>query len=333
MAMKLITHFNENLYDPESEILGIIKKEIIILTNKIQQKLNIELEEGKEIPDEIELFLGDSPNEEAVKEYIHRKYTIRKDLLKQRLSKLLFSKLNKQDGKTPKELQECSQQTIEIFKNSLEEAQNQIEEKRLNFKNEMYKDLWINSLIKHFSEILIILIEKLSKDPDNIAYLCGLKHKILNINSTVYYLIEDNLLAHIKISSVSFAKTIVSKLTKTINPSVFGTGRPKKRIKLLKEDFKEYTTEPKDLKKEYDEAINSLKEISQTISSNIQNSLIVISLIHAFYTTYAEYFETKVVEFGEFMAENITKFIDIIEYSVTQAKENPIMVEGVDLQQ
>ena len=78
MAMKLINHFNENLYDPESEILRIIKKEIDILEIKIQLKLNIELEEGKEVPDEVELLLGDNPSTEAIKEYIHKKYKVRR---------------------------------------------------------------------------------------------------------------------------------------------------------------------------------------------------------------------------------------------------------------
>lgn len=99
MAMKLIKHFSENIYNDRSELLIEVKKEIDILEQKIQQKLNIELEEGKETSNEIELLLGENPTPEAIKEYIHKKYKIRKDLLKEKLQKILFSSLNHQESK------------------------------------------------------------------------------------------------------------------------------------------------------------------------------------------------------------------------------------------
>lgn len=93
MAMRLIQHFNAEIFDAESDLLVLVKKEVDILELKIQQKLNIEIEEGREIKGEVRLLLGDSPTPDEVQEYIHKKYKVRKDLLKQNLQKILFSKL------------------------------------------------------------------------------------------------------------------------------------------------------------------------------------------------------------------------------------------------
>ena len=102
------------------------------------------------------------------------KYKIRKDLLKEKLQKVLFSKLYTQENKSST-IQECTEEILKIFSNSLTEAEEQTEEKALGFKNSIYYDLWYNSLVKHFAEILNILIERLGKDSENIHYLCELK--------------------------------------------------------------------------------------------------------------------------------------------------------------
>ena len=78
MAMKLINHFNTEIYDPSSEILNLVKTELKILENKIQQKLNIQIEEGSPTLNETELLLGSSPSKSQIEDYIHKKYTIKK---------------------------------------------------------------------------------------------------------------------------------------------------------------------------------------------------------------------------------------------------------------
>lgn len=73
----------------------LLNKEIDILANKIQHKLNIEQEEGKSRENEMELLLGDNPSKESLKDYMHKKYKVRMQLIKQKLQNTLFSKLNK----------------------------------------------------------------------------------------------------------------------------------------------------------------------------------------------------------------------------------------------
>ena len=90
MAMKLIDHFNRNIYDKDSEVLTIIKKEIDILHNKIHQKINVELEDGEAKEHDIKLLLGDNPTKEMLDSYFVKENRIKMNLLKQKLQKALF---------------------------------------------------------------------------------------------------------------------------------------------------------------------------------------------------------------------------------------------------
>ncbi|CAI2364978.1 unnamed protein product [Moneuplotes crassus] len=322
MAMKLIKHFNEHIYDEESEILCLVKNEVDILAQKIHQKLNIEIEEGKETPNEIQLLLGDHPSEDEIQEYIHKKYNIKKDLLKQRIQKILFSKLLNKENKANIQIRECTEDIIKLFTTALEEAEHQVEEKALNFDNNIYKDLWVNSILKHFTEVLIVLIERLGQDSNNIIYLCDLKARVLEANPIVYGFIESHLFQHINDSSSAYAKAAAVKITKTINTSCFGTGKPKRRLKLIKEDFKEYTTEPKDLSKEFDQVVSKLEESMSTLAMTLEKDpdllqKIITQMIRTFYNEYLEYFESKVITLGDFISqsEGILKFADCLNYA------------------
>jgi hypothetical protein len=207
MAMKLINHFNSEIYDPRSEILQLIKKEIDILGNKIQQKLNIELEEGKSRDDEMQLLLGDNPSNEAIKDYIHKKYKVKMELVKQKLSSLFFS------SKKNSEVKEWCDQVLIIFKEAFNEIQTQNEEEKLGFNNNVYKDLWNSTLIGQFADIILILLNKLSKENDNIKYLLDLKGKIIEVNKTTFSLIEQQIMNYIFKSAVNNSKTIASKVS------------------------------------------------------------------------------------------------------------------------
>ena len=90
MAMKLITHFNKNIYDKDSEVLVFLKKEIDILNNKIHQKINVELEDGIAKMRDVKLLLGDNPTKEMMDSYFIKENRIKMNLLKQKLQKALF---------------------------------------------------------------------------------------------------------------------------------------------------------------------------------------------------------------------------------------------------
>ena len=86
---------------------------------------------------------------------------------------------------------------------------------------------------------------------------------------------------------------------------------------MLKEDFKEYTIESKDLRKEYDQTIDKLEKSIQAILETLgeKESLIIANgivqkMIHVFYASFLDYFESKLVELGDFISESegIIKF-------------------------
>lgn len=214
MAMKLINHFNENIYDDSSDLLREVKREIDILSNKIQQKLNIELEEGKAMSGEISLLLGDKPSEEALQSYFHKKYKIRMNLLKQRLQKALFSSSNQVDIRKsgPSEVMLYMDKVIQIFTDALKETHSTQEEEKLGFDNKVYHSLWTKTLIKEFTELILPLLEKLSKDPENIKYLLDLKSKLREIDITVYYLVEESLVNYIIGASIAYSQNLASKV-------------------------------------------------------------------------------------------------------------------------
>ena len=97
--MKLIDHFNRNIYDKDSEVLTIIKKEIDILHNKIHQKINVELEDGEAKEHDIKLLLGENPTKEMLDSYFVKENRIKMNLLKQKLQKALFDASSLIDSK------------------------------------------------------------------------------------------------------------------------------------------------------------------------------------------------------------------------------------------
>jgi len=193
MAIKLINHFNNNIYDSNSELLRVIKNEVDILNNKIQQKVNVELEKGQADPEDIKLLLGDNPSQAVLKDYFYKKYEIRMDMLKQKLQKALFTPARDEgDMETEQtDTQIYTDRVLVIFEETFTEARTQNEEQSLDFNNDVYKTHWINALTKEFTDLMLKLIGKLAKDFDNLEYLTTLHLKLQKVDETTYWLTQE----------------------------------------------------------------------------------------------------------------------------------------------
>lgn len=117
------------------------------------------------------------------------------------------------NSKKNSEVKEWWDQVLLVFKDAFLEIQVQNEEEKHGFNNNIYKDLWNSTLISQFADIIVMLLNKLSKEHDNTMYLLDLKSKIIDINKTTFSLIESQVMDHIFKSAVNNSKTIVLKVS------------------------------------------------------------------------------------------------------------------------
>lgn len=168
-AMKLITHFMTEIYHPESQILNLVKSELDILTSKIHQKLNVDLESGSAEGEAIKILLGPNPSKETLSNYYLKKYRVRLDLQKQGLQRALFSNIDTLQNKQFKsEVLNRANTVLNIFTHNLKELSQEIESQES--VGIVYKHLWENTLVKNFSDSVQVLLRKFPMDKEAIEF-------------------------------------------------------------------------------------------------------------------------------------------------------------------